>query len=427
MANPLIACFSGRFGLARWPGAALATGYGPQPGWNPPGQPGPSGPPWGPGGAQGPGGPPWGPGGAPGSVPPGPPRRSRRTRNLIILAVAVVVIVVVAVVVVIVTEPYAGPGHPQLANPSAVKIFDKPFTAGLRSAHVTIDGSSGTGDVKAQGTVLFQPARAMELTINEGGNVTRTIDINDLEYTMSGGARKWSVGAGQPYPYFWHTEWTWPQQTSRLQLAGQARVGGDMAWHLVDKDGPSETDWWIREKDGYPLEITADVGGGGPAETYTFSGFNSPSAQVQAPPQSTVSTRQLTGTVGSAVQVPWAQVTVAAVNSSYTGSGGPPPGYRFVAVQLKLRNTSSSGWTLSNLPDLTDSTGLSLDQIDTGPAPQLGAATPGALRVAAGATAQGWRTFQVPAHDSGLTLHVYPPDGGAGGPLANDLITVPVG
>lgn len=170
----------------------------------------------------------------------------------------------------------------------------------------------------------------------------------------------------------------------------------------------------------YPLKITVRLGD--QSFSYAFSQFNSPSAPVQAPPEAQVSTSRVTGRVGGLIQVPWAQVQVSAVNQSYTGSGAPPPGYRFVAVRVMFKNTSARGWTLVYGPGLTDSAGLSLDTVYEGAAPAL----PDPLNLAPGQAAQGWLTFQVPTHDEGITLLIAPPQNSVGEPLVDDLISIPL-
>jgi hypothetical protein len=326
--------------------------------------------------------------------------------------------VAVGVAIVIVGSVYSGPGIPQLTGGSTARIFDEPFTSGLRNAHVTIKADYGTGVETSQGVLQFRPTRAMELTTQStGGIASRTIDIDGVGYNLGNDAKQWTATAGES-SMLWYTGWDWPQVPYPLQVAGQGRVDGDLAWHLVSRgsDG-NQTDWWIREKDGYPLKITVRLGD--QFFSYAFSQFNSPSAPVEAPPEAQVSTSRVTGRVRDLIRVPWAQVQVTAVNQTYTGSGAPPPGYRFVAVRVMLKNTFARGWTLVGGPGLTDAAGLSLNTVE-GPGPAL----PDPLNLAPGQDAQGWLTFQVPTHDEGLTLLIAPPQNSVGEPLVDDLISI---
>jgi len=329
----------------------------------------------------------------------------------------------VAIAVIVATLPYSGPGTPQLGSAQSVRLFDEPFTSGLRSAHVVIQEHDAVSQT-SQGEVLFRPTRAMELTTSSSSGPTRTVDIHGIEYSLSPGARRWTASTSLS-PLLWYTGWDWPQVPYPMQVAGQVRVDGTLAWHLVNHDSPSsQVAWWIGVKDGYPLKISYSSGYGVQSYDYSFSQFNSPSAQVQAPPAGQVSTRQVTGGVGDLIRVPWAQVQVTSVDSSYTASGGPPAGYRFVAVHLMLRNAFGRGWNIDGGIGLTDDTGIVLNPIPgNGAAPAL----PGSLSLAPGQAARGWLTFQVPSGVHGLTLQVAPPDNGVGNPLVDDLISIPLG
>jgi hypothetical protein len=335
-----------------------------------------------------------------------------------VLAIAAVAIVVA----VLITRGYAGPGNPQLTTGRAARIFEEPFTSGLRSAHVTIESDNGIDRETSEGVVQFRPTRALELTTTSaGGYVRREIDARGVEYTLAKGAR-WTAGAG-PSTLLWYTGWVWPEVPSPLVVAGQVRIGGALAWHLVSREaGGNVTGWWIREKDGYPLKISLSEDNGEQTYSYRFSQFSSSPSAIQAPSAGRISTRLVTGSVGVPLRLPWAQLEVTGLNRSYTGSGGPPPGYRFVAIHLLLRNTSGRAWTLDVAPGLVDGDGLYLDQIYSAAAPAL----PSQLHLAPGQTARGWLTFQVPAHDKSEILHVSPPENAVGGPLVNDLVAIPL-
>ncbi len=305
--------------------------------------------------------------------------------------------------------------------PTAKEILQRPASSGLKDAHATLIGHFTSGafslDVTGDAVFVVQPKSGSDLRL-QGSLGALPIAI---EYLSVGGKDYQRVGSDK-----------WTEQASKGSAAGASSwsdardatfLGEESlplgkAWHVkaTTTDG-SPFELWVRENDGYPLKYTATMGQAGTI-TLTFDRFNT-GASITPPGPSDIkpAPKNVTGTVGGAMQLSNATVTVVSVDLNFVSGNEfaqPKAGNRFIAVEILYENTGSDKISYNPFDwKLSDSSGFSYDQSFVGgKEPSLHS---GDLQI--GEKARGFVTFEVPQSASGLVLK---------SSLGDDTMNVPI-
>lgn len=287
-------------------------------------------------------------------------------------------------------------------QPTAGEIWGRPLESAARNAHATITTSGGGGaSLEGDGTVVFKPRTAMSFRLRtRPGSMPGELDVVEVDgttYQRAAADQKWQrSSAPAPDP-------TWAGATDP-RLLGEDAVGGDRAWHLKATRGGSPVEMWVRESDGYPLQVVTG-NGTGTVFRFVYDRFNA-AGDVVAPqaPDIKPPARALSGRVGDSLTLSRARITVVSCDDNAApddDSVRPRPGNRFVVVDVAVDNTGSGDlstyfdWQLSDSARHTWSQALAVRE------PQfLGG------ELAPGERAGGLITYEVSASASRLVLTV---------------------
>jgi len=288
-------------------------------------------------------------------------------------------------------------------QPSPSDLWGRPFQSGARSAHATITATgAGNGEtLQGDGTVIFKPRTAMSLSLRTRvGSLPGELDVllvDGVTYQRAAVDQKWQRSSAPP------PDPTWTGATEP-RLVGEDAVGGDLAWHLRATRRGSPVEMWVRERDGFPLQVVTR-NGAGTVFRFVYDRFNT-ATTVAAPlaPEIKPPARMLSGHVGDALSLDGARVTVISCDENAVpddDSVQPRPGNRFVVVDVSIENTGSG--PLSTFLDwrLTDSARDSWSEA-------LPVRQPSFLggELAPGETARGFLTYEVSGSASRLVLIV---------------------
>jgi hypothetical protein len=288
-------------------------------------------------------------------------------------------------------------------QPSASDLWGRPPQSAARNAHaiITATGSSGGSALQGDGTVVFKPRTAMSFRLRTRlGSLPAELDVLEVggvTYQRAAADQKWQrSSAPAPDP-------TWDGATDP-RLIGQDSIGGDRTWHLKATRGASAVEMWVRESDGYPLQIVTS-NGTGTVFRFVYDRFNA-AGEVIAPlaPDIKPPARVLSGGVGDALSLSSARITVVSYENNAApddDSVRPRPGNRFVVVEVVVENTGTG--ELSTFFDwlLTDSArDVWSPALDVREPQFLG----GELET--GETEQGFLTYEIGSAASQLVLTV---------------------
>lgn len=288
-------------------------------------------------------------------------------------------------------------------QPSPSELWGRPLQSSARNAHATITATSGASGTALQGdgVVVFKPRTAMSFRLRTRPGASPgeldVLEVDGITYQRGATDQKWQhSSAPAPDP-------TWTGGTNP-RLLGEATVGGDRAWHLQATRGAAHVEMWVRERDGYPLQVLTS-NGTGTVFRFVYDQFNTASG-VAAPqtPDIKPPARALSGRVGDALSLSTARISVISCDDNAAPDDQtivPRPGNRFVVVEVAVQNTGSGD--LSTFFDwlLTDSARDTWSQA-------LSVREPSFLggELAPGETAQGYLTYEVTTSASQLVLTV---------------------
>ena len=288
-------------------------------------------------------------------------------------------------------------------QPDPGDLWGRPLQSAARNAHATITATGGPGGaaLRGDGTVVFKPRTALSFRLRTGlGQLPGELDVLQVDgvtYQRAAADQKWQRSpAPAPDP-------TWDGATDP-RLLGEGTVGGDRAWHLKATRGGSAVEMWVRQNDGYPLQVLTSNGSGA-VFRFVYDRFNG-AGDVVAPPAPDIQppARALSGRVGDTLSMASARITVLSWEDDAAPDDEtvkPRPGNRFVVVDVAVENTGSR--QLSTFFDwlLTDSARDAWTQALAVREPQfLGG------ELEPGESARGFLTYEVSSAASQLVLTV---------------------
>jgi hypothetical protein len=167
-------------------------------------------------------------------------------------------------------------------------ILVKPQSSGLQDAHFTMtehlpSGASGTGD----GVLVYKPQPAWRMTMHFPSSVpgqTATVEslvIGGTFYSRAATDAQWTSIDGP---------WNLASMGHALEptLVGEENTAQGKAWHVIAKtSGGDPFDFWVREKDSYPLKYSTHQANGAGTYTLVFDRYNT-GETLSAPPPSQV-------------------------------------------------------------------------------------------------------------------------------------------
>lgn len=286
-------------------------------------------------------------------------------------------------------------------QPSAGDLWGQPDRSAVHDAHATLVATGSGATFQGDGTIVFKPRTAMSLRLRTGtgplAGQMDVLEVNGVTYQRADADQKW---ARSPVPV---PDPTWAAASDQ-RLVGQETVAGDRAWHLVATRSGSPVELWVRERDGYPLQVITRSAGG-TTYRFAFDQFNT-GDRVAAPMAFELKplARSLSGHVGDVLQLNSARIGVLSFEDDATADDPqvqPRAGNRFAVVEVSVENTGSG--PLSTFLDwrLTDgglgSWSAALDIRD--PAFPAGELAPGE-------SARGFLTYEISGRTSKLVLVV---------------------
>lgn len=273
--------------------------------------------------------------------------------------------------------------------PSAQAIFAMPYTK-VRSAAFREVGHAGGSTWTGSGVIEFAPPHAFTETLSSRGQVfERQVEAAGVAYTENIPSRFHATD--YELTDFRSLGWDGAPAPARLDITAQTTLAGQEAWVL--KQAGTANRWVVGEQTGDPLE--AVVGGN---ETYTFSDWGRAPA-IEAPAAGEVSTDRYAGSASAPAMAPVATVTVLNEQpDAAAGTGGDPPGFRTVALEISYTNTGSAS-QFDDAFSLVSSDGVFAPAAYATASPSLEP-----MPVAHGQTITGWDGFMVPRHAT--TFHL---------------------
>jgi hypothetical protein len=282
-------------------------------------------------------------------------------------------------------------------------LWNRPAQSGVRDAHAVVTGTSDGATFAGEGVVVFRPRLALSLHLQtRSAGVPaelHVLQVGGATYQRAGADERWTrTVASPPDP-------TWSNATDP-QLVGQERLAGDVAWHLRALRGDLPVEMWVRQRDGFPLRLTA-TSRSGSTFTFAFDRFNT-GAGVSAPAAIELkpAPRNLRGQVGDTLALNAARLTVLSVETDAEPEpsedvAGPRPGNRFVVVEVEVENVA--GGPLSTFFDwrLSDGGGFAWDEAMAIRQPAIAGD-----ELRPGDSVRGYLTYEVSRTASGLALTV---------------------
>jgi hypothetical protein len=175
-----------------------------------------------------------------------------------------------------------------LPTPSAQTILTRPLQASWHDAAFNLSESvpveGGTNTAHGAGSLLRHPLAIAYSEVNDSQQ-----NPVKLEFTSVSGTDWWRITA-LPGPGNWHSTPSapdvadpislWPALTSP-RLVDSLPLKNTPSWHVSAEAGTSSFDLWVRQSDGYPLQIIT-LEAGGKSFTYDFFAYNT-GATISAP------------------------------------------------------------------------------------------------------------------------------------------------
>jgi len=287
------------------------------------------------------------------------------------------------------------------SRPSAADLWAWPARSTVQDAHLAVVVQGGDATSMGSGLVVFRPRLAVSLHLESTADglpvALEVLQVAGRTYQRSGSDQRWSPSATAPPDPSW-------EDAADPRLVRQERMEGLPAWHLRASRGGLPLDMWVRASDGYPLRVVAR-GSAGSTFTFTFDRFNS-GLRLQAPPRGDLqpAARALTGTVGEALTLSGARITLLEADTDADPGDGailPRPGDRFVVVEVQVDDVGSEA--LSTFLDwrLRDSAGTDWAQAVPVRQPTLVGD-----ELQPGESARGFLTYELGEAAQGLSLTV---------------------
>jgi hypothetical protein len=145
-------------------------------------------------------------------------------------------------------NPVANPG-PVTADTVAAAFANSTMDNAHFKLHGTMIQSRVYFPVTGDGVLQMRPQQALQLNLNVQTYTSKGV-VRIQEIAI--GTRLWlRLGTGK-----WTSKRESASAITPSSYVGEEIMSGVAVWHALSKSGSSQYDMWIRESDGYPVQMT---------------------------------------------------------------------------------------------------------------------------------------------------------------------------